>query len=262
MFGWHELPMGYVILGILVLMMAANEIGFRLGRSWHRGEAEPVRNVSNTLKASVFGLAALLLGFSFSMTASRYDQRRKIVLDESNTIGTCYLRAGLMPTPHREKIRSVLRQYVAARISYFNDGLDPVARGNAAATMNQLLAELWAEIERANPEYQDAIRTSMIVSAANDVIDMSSTRDWSVRGGLPLPIFILLIACVLVSSLLMGHSSGQTARRHAGLWFSFNFLFVLLLFAVLDFDHPRRGLVRTDHTPFLELQASFGSQKT
>jgi hypothetical protein len=42
-------------------------------------------------------LLALLIGFSFSMAVSRYDQRKNYEEVEANAIGTEYLRADLLP---------------------------------------------------------------------------------------------------------------------------------------------------------------------
>jgi hypothetical protein len=71
---------------------------------------------------------------------------------------------------------------------------------------------------------------------------------------------VLLVVCVLVSNLLMGHSSGQAGVRHTGLWAALNVLLVMVLFVVLDFDRPRRGLIRVDHAPLAELRAALPQQ--
>ena len=252
-----NVPMWALVTGLLALMTAANECGFRLGRRYHRGEPEPARAVSTALKGSVFGLVALLLGFSFSMTASRHEARRKVVLDEANAVGTCYLRGGLLADPERARIRDALRGYVAVRLEHFEKGLDPEEYRRTSREMDRLLAEVWAAVEAATRKNPEAVRTSQIVPAANEVLDLSSTRAWATRNHLPAPVLVLLVTSVAVASLLMGHSSGQAGKRHTGLWAALNVLLVLVLFVVLDFDRPRRGLIRVDHTPLVKLKASF-----
>ena len=49
------------------------------------------------------------------MASDRFDARRGIVLDESNSIGTTYLRAGYLPEPASSQIRELLREYVTGR---------------------------------------------------------------------------------------------------------------------------------------------------
>ncbi len=110
---FYEWPTWVIVVGLLGVMLCSNEIGYRLGYRVHRSETELSRSVSNTLKGSVFGLVALLLAFSFSATTSRHDLRQRIVLDQANAIGTCYLRAGLLEFSAGRGFKVVLRNYVA-----------------------------------------------------------------------------------------------------------------------------------------------------
>ncbi|WP_334397930.1 hypothetical protein [Bradyrhizobium sp. AZCC 2289] len=55
----------------------------------------------NTVQAATFTLLALIIGFTFSMAVSRYDQRKTLEEAEANAIGTEYLRADLLPGGHR-----------------------------------------------------------------------------------------------------------------------------------------------------------------
>jgi hypothetical protein len=70
--------------------------------------------------AASLGLLAFFLAFTFGMAGSRFDDRKKLVLEEANTIGTTYLRAELLPEPHRTEIQTLLREYIdlhAARVT-------------------------------------------------------------------------------------------------------------------------------------------------
>lgn len=252
----YEWPTWPLVLALLVLMLLANEFGFRLGRSRNQRESEAARTVSTALKASVFGLVALLLGFSFSITSNRHDMRRRLVLDEANAVGTCYLRAGLLDEPYRSDIRSGLRHFVDLRLEHFDKALDPIEFDRTTREMNDELAAIWKVLERVGREKPQSVLMSQIVPATNDVIDLSGTRAWAARNHISSSVLLLLATCVIVSSLLIGHSSGQTGERHVGLWASLNILLVLLMFVVLDFDRPRRGMIQLDHTPLFELKES------
>ncbi len=254
----RDWPTWPIVTGLLGLMFAANELGFRTGRRRQGDETELSRTVANTFKGSIFGLVALLLGFSFSATTSRYDLRQRIVLDQANAIGTCHQRAGLLDDTSRERIRAILRRYLEFRLVQYRADRDEAALARAQAQIDQHLAELWKAVEEANRRGPDTVRNSLIVPAANEVIDLSSTRTWANRNHLPEPVLFLLMASVLVACLLLGHSSGQAERRHRSLWLAANVIFALVLYVVLDFDRPRRGLIRVDPTPLIELGASIG----
>ncbi|QDU87039.1 hypothetical protein Pla175_03940 [Pirellulimonas nuda] len=246
------------IAALSAVMFLCNEIGFRLGRRLHANEPELSRSASGAIKASIFALVAFLVAVSFSTTAARHDTRRRVVLDEANALGTCYLRAGLLQEPQRSAIRATLVKFVDARLAYFDDGLNIERSKQARDTMGGLLNDLWRQVEAAAAADATQTRTSQIVPAANDVIDLASTRDFAAASHLQPAVLWLLVTCVLVFSLLIGHSSGQSTIRHLGLWCALNLLFGMVLFVVLDFDRPRRGLIQVNHTPLVELRASMG----
>jgi len=254
----YDWPTWLIAVGLLCALLAANELGYRLGRRGHEQESESSRTASGALKGSVYALVALLLGFSFSATTARYDLRQRIVLDQANAVGTCHLRAGLLDKPFRDRIRESLRGYVRDRLAYAAAGDDHARLSRASAAIDRRLDELWTVVEESNRQYPDAVRNSMIVPAANEVIDLSSTRAWANRNHLPNAVLVLLLASVLVTGLLLGHSSGQAGRRHATLWLASNLIFALVLFVILDFDRPRRGLIRVDLTPLVELESTLG----
>jgi hypothetical protein len=95
---------------------------------------------------------------------------------------------------------------------------------------------------------------SQIVPSANEVIDMSETREWAMLNRLPAAVVILLGLCVVISGALVGHSSAQAGERHPGLWIALNVLIMLVVFVILDFDRPRRGLIQISQRPLMEVQ--------
>lgn len=255
----QDWPTWLIVVVILGLMTAANEAGFRFGRRHHRDESESSRSVSNTFKGSVFTLIALVLGFSFSATTNRHEIRQRVVLDQANAVGTCYQRAGLLDDDSRDRIRGVLRRYLSVRIDYGRMDANDTNSARRREEIDRTLDDLWAAVEDATRRQPEKVRVSQIVPAANEVCDMSSTRAWAGHNHLPAPVLVLLITAVIMGCAMLGHSSGQVGVRHLGLWLASNTLFGLVLFVVLDFDRPRRGLIRIDQTPLVELHAALGA---
>src|SRR5512139_717427 len=92
----------WLLFGMIsVLFFLASEVGFQIGRVRRADVDESGKSQINTLQAAILGLLALLLGFTFSMVLSRFDARKHMVLEESNAIGTCYLRAQMLPEPQK-----------------------------------------------------------------------------------------------------------------------------------------------------------------
>ncbi len=63
-----------------------------------------------TVLGATLTLLGLLIGFTFSMAISRYDQRKNYEEEEANAIGTEYVRADLLPEPARTKVQAQLVQ--------------------------------------------------------------------------------------------------------------------------------------------------------
>jgi hypothetical protein len=177
----YDWPTWLIVLGLLAAMLASNEIGFRGARWEHKRENDLSRTVSNALKASIFGFVALLLAFCFSATNARYDVRQRLVLDQANAIGTCYLRAGLLDDASKTRIQGLLRKYVDLRLEQYQAADDREVFDRRQAEIGTLLSDLWTAVEEANREAPDEVRNSLIVPAANEVIDLSSTRSWANR---------------------------------------------------------------------------------
>ena len=73
-----------------------------------------------TVLGATLTLLGLLIGFTFSMAISRYDQRKNYEEEEANAIGTEYVRADLLPEPARTKVKAQLVQYLDLRIQRYN----------------------------------------------------------------------------------------------------------------------------------------------
>lgn len=245
-----------VSVGVLVLLTVANEIGFRSGRAFGKDEPESSRAVANGIKASIIGLVAFLLGFAFSISSGRHDIRRQMVLDEANAFGTLHLRAGLLMSPERERLRTAIGHCVAKRLELFERNLDEDIERQKA--MDAGLAEIWATIEAANEKAPQSVLVSQVIPAANAVIDLNTSRAWAFRSHTPPAVLGVLMVCVLVSAGLIGHSFGQYHHRHLSLCLSFNLLFALTLYLILDYDGPRFGVIRVDHTPLIQFRDSLG----
>jgi hypothetical protein len=100
------------LLTVIVIVLAAAEVGVRIGLTLHRSRDEARRSQIGGVQSAVLGLLGLLLGFTFAMGVNRYDARRNLVLKEANAVGSAWLRAGLLPEAHSAPVKSLLARYV------------------------------------------------------------------------------------------------------------------------------------------------------
>ena len=103
----------YIMTVVIVLLSGVS--GFRLGKYIRRRRKSENEAPIRTIVGAMLGLLAFILGFTFAMTASRFDARKQALLDEVNAIGTAFLCADFLPDPQRMETRKLLRKYVDIR---------------------------------------------------------------------------------------------------------------------------------------------------
>ena len=256
-----SIPEFVLALVFLAGFLAAIEGGFRLGlRRSGRGD-ESDRNHLGALQAAVLGLLALLLGFTFFMSVSRFDTRKALVLEEANAIGTTYLRARFLPAEQQEPAQGLLRAYVTARLAFFDAGIDKarIAKANADATAIE--SQLWALAVTATERDPHAVSLGLFIQALNDMIDIQEKRQTALDNHVSEPVLYLLLVASIMAMGLLGHGCGLDRRRRFPSNALFALLIVLVLVTILDLDRPRRGLIEVSQDSMARLAATLESQQ-
>jgi len=133
-------------------------------RPFKQGE----RDDFDILRNAGLTLLGLIIGFSFAMAASRYDQRKNSEEVEANAIGTAYLRADLLPASDASRLRDVLRKYISARILFYEASNErQVVSINAE--VQRLQTDLWNAVTNAAVAQPTPI-IALVTSAINEVL--------------------------------------------------------------------------------------------
>lgn len=197
-----------VFLLIVVILLVIFEVGYRVGRWWQIRTPEETEGPTDVLVGSLLALLAFLLAITMGMASDRFDTRRGLVVEESNAIGTTYLRAGTLPAPYAEESRALLREYVPLRINV-NDRQKVAAN---FARSEEIHARLWAIAEPiARDQSSDVL--ALYIESLNETIDLHSTRTAAlIYGRVPETVVILLIAGAALTLGMVGYSAGLTRR--------------------------------------------------
>ncbi|MDB6023675.1 MAG: hypothetical protein JWQ04_3532 [Pedosphaera sp.] len=199
---------------------------------------------------AMFGLLAFMLGFTFSLAASRFDARRVLVIEEANAIGTTYLRAGLLSEPYRTEIRKLLREYVKARVTSVQSGEIP--QGMARA--DEMQERLWAEAVAAGGKNPGSILTGLFISSLNEVIDLHAKRiAFGLRNHIPTSIWAALCFLAVCTMGTMGYHTGLAGARSLLVIIPLVLTFSSVLFLIADLDHPQKGLLRVSQQALIDL---------
>lgn len=234
--------------GVLVgLLFACVELGRRLGIQRVRAGNAESNQGSGAVESVVFALFGLLLAFTFSGAAARFDERKALVVQEANAIGTAYLRLDLLDAQAQQVLRPLFKTYLQSRIASY----DALASGDQAfqawlSASAGIQAKIWqAAVEGVGRAASPAV-TPMVLPPINDMIDITTTRFAAMQSHPPQIIYLLLVVFALASALIVGYGMASVRRR--------NWLHVLLfvsciastMYVILDIEHPRHGLIRVD----------------
>jgi hypothetical protein len=238
--------MGYVVFLVafgavlFVATIASCEVGRRLGR--RRLAIDPGATGSPAIEGAVFALLGLLVAFTFSGAATRFDARKQLIIDETNAIGTAYLRVDVTPAAAQPALRSSFRSYVDARLAAYAALPDVDAAREHLDRSKQIQQELWQHAVAASADAPPST-AMLLLPAINAMFDIASTRTLTTAIHPPLTIFAMLAALGLVGSLLAGYGMAGTRRSWMHV-LGFATAFAVTVFVILDLEYPRLGLIR------------------
>lgn len=138
-------------------------------RQRSQGVDERVREDLGTVLAAALTLLGLIIGFSFSMAVTRYDQRKSYEEAEANAIGTEYVRAGLLPAADAAKVKELLKAYVDQRVLFYTTQAADRIEGINASTA-RLQNDLWSVVQSAAQAQPTAV-VSLAAAGMNDVLN-------------------------------------------------------------------------------------------
>lgn len=249
---------GLIALCLLVVTLLVAEGAFRAGVSRRSGADETDQSLVSALQGALLGLLALMLGFTFSMSVSRYDARKELVLAEATSLGTTYLRAGLLAEPHRSTMQGLLREYTAARLAFYDAGTDRARLDEVNAATGKLQDRIWAAAKAAADASPQSIPTGLLIHSLNDTLDMSEKRLSALSNHVPDVVVVLVLLVAVVSFGFIGYGCGLTGRRHIVMTTVVAMLVAFVVAVILDLDRPRRGLVTIGQDAMLRTAQSMG----
>ena len=196
-------------------------------------------------------LLGLLIGFTFSMAISRYDQRKNYEEEEANAIGTEYLRADLLPSAQADMTHQLLVKYLDQRVLFY-ETRDQGQLGKITAHTGQLQSELWSQIRTATAAQSTPI-VALAAAGMNDVLNTQGYTQAAWWNRVPAAAWALMAAIAICCNFLLGYfwrRSGWLIQIVLPLAVSISFLLIA------DIDSPRGGLIRISPKNLLSLSES------
>jgi hypothetical protein len=245
-----QIPFWIFFLLVTALSMMAVEAGFRFGGWRHQRRSDEKESPVAAMVASILGLLAFMLAFTFGLAASRFDARRQAVLEEANAIGTTYLRTQLLPEPQQSEVAKLLREYTELR----TQSLNVAVMEGLMEKSDALHQQLWRQAILAAEKDPHSIMTGLFLESLNDTIDLHAKRLFvGLRSRVPMTIWLALWSLTLIGMFSVGYQTGLSGTRRSPEMPILSLAFAVVLLLVVDLDRAHEGFLRVSQQSMFDV---------
>lgn len=234
---------GWAFAAVLfVAQLVAHAIGFALGRRTlaQDGGSETV----GVIVGGMLGLLAFVLALTLSFANSRFSEHRQGSLEESNAIGTAWLRAKAVGGPRGEAIATLLEDYTRQRAIFVTAGRDQAVIDAINIRTNALQSQIWGHVAAIVREAPNPVN-AMLMASLNETFDASAKERFAYHITLPPQLFWLLIGMTLICMSALGYQFGLKKRPAPVLALLLTLMWTWVIVEILDLAAARLGAIRT-----------------
>lgn len=253
----YQIDLWIIFFGMTAVLLIASIFFYQLGQQSRKHHPDKNDSINELLPTSIFGLLALLLGFSFSMAIARFDTRKTLSMTEANVIGTTYLRSEVLPENAGFQMRQLLKDYTQHRLLFFKHTRIGVEEYNQR-TQN-LQTQMWKLTMGATHTDRGPLVVSFM-SSLNELIDMATERSFATENHVPEVVHYVIFLITFIGLSSLSYVSGfRTQRKIAPIFLSL--LFPVVITLILDLDRPGRGLIQITQPSMSDLYESIKNQE-
>jgi hypothetical protein len=247
------------IVGLVVVSAAAVEVGFRIGRRRLRqadGEVDGSR--AGTVLGALLALLGFLLAITFSITEHRFEQRKALVLQEANAIGTTALRADFLPAPHDERVEQWLLRYIDLRLELARD---KYTIETARTRSDALQRRIWSAATTAAENNPRSVPIGLFIESFNETIDLQAERlTIGTRYHLPPSLVWTLLFVAMLAMVSLGYYFGLGGERNWQSAGAVVLAFTVVIILIVDLDQPTQRLFAVSQAPLVDSLESIEAQ--
>src|SRR5262245_13582059 len=234
-------------ISLFVGMLLCLEVGRRFGLRRLEEDSSSAAEGIGAVDGAVFAVLGLLIAFTFSGATARFDSRRQLIVEETNNIGTAYLRIDVLPAEAQPALRESFKRYLDNRIETYRKIPDMMAVRASLARGNEMQLEIWRQAVAA-VKMEGAIPSApvLVLPALNAMIDITTTRTMAAQLHPPRVVFVMLFGMALAASLLAGYGMTGGKLRSRFHMLGFALVMAIAVFVILDIEYPRLGWIRID----------------
>lgn len=255
------MPIWAIFTITTILVVIAIEGGYRLGYAVHRVAEDEKESPVSAISASILGLLAFMLAFTFGIVSDRYDARKELLRDEANAIRTAWLRSDFLPEADRGEAAGLLREYVDHRLA-----VDEARQSRDADGLNKILIEsariqrrLWdMAVANARKDMNSDV-AALYIESLNELTGIHALRvAVGLQARIPVGIWQALYALVLLGMIGVGYQTAIAGSRRSWATPILALSFALVIALIASLDNPFSKFITVSYQPLEDLRSSMG----
>lgn len=247
---FNQYPVWFNYIFSLFVIIASGAIGYKCSTVWKTKESSS--NQNGLLVGSMLGLLSFILAFTFSISATRFDNRKAALLDQINAIDTANLRADFLQEPLKSEVKGLLYEYVCLLAELAEDEYS-VDEINAKSDAIQ--AKLWEKVTAGKDTTSPPALIPFVANSLNTVFDVHTHRYIiGEKYRIQPTIWGFFYFMISFSIIGVGYSTGLSKGISPFLALILTLTFAAVIYLIADLDNGDEGFLKINQQPMVQLK--------
>lgn len=233
---FSKMPVGWLILVAIFGTLLFIEIGYRLGRRIYQRQFHEDNTVTASVTGYILALIAFIMAFTFGIVSGRYDIKKALVREETNSIRTAWFRSDFLPDSDRVEAKKLFIEYVTVRLA----GLQTKQEKGIIASLercDQIQQSLWHMAVVNGHKDLNSDVAALYIESLNDMTNVHENRVIvSLYSRVPTGIWFILLTMVALGMMVVGYMGAISGSSRSWAWLILSVSFALVLGMIYTMD--------------------------
>ena len=221
-----------------------------IGTGYRNFEIKRGKEISagiSPVENSMLGLMALFMAFTFGMAMTKFETRRKGIVDECNAIEAVMLRCDLYPDSMRTLLRADIAKYVDSRIAFNKAGANYEKIRSALDGSSSSFKMLWKKVIDYSRTQTNPLLANQMIPSLTVVSNLATNREAERIAKVPPLILTALLILTFTGSFLIGFNQAAVKRSKMFIW-GFALMTTIAFYLILELERPWSGIMNLSST--------------
>jgi hypothetical protein len=240
LFDLHPYSLLPIVFSLIILF---SWLGYRYKINRLKRHPEE-RLESGKVHGAAISILSLLMGFTFSVAMAKFETQRRVITQEAAYINTAILRCDIYPDSLRNLLRADFKEYIEARIAYYDTDREVSEQQRKRAEL--ISKRIWKKVAMQMQSSGNILRSSQMIPAVNNMIDVVITRDGEKISKVPLLVLWVLLIFILLDAFVLGIQAVEKKSTAKIAIIAYALVMSLTLNLILELHQTRTGLINLD----------------